>query len=123
MTWSFIVPGQQPSWNHAYATVYRRDKGGRTYKGRARTPEVIAYQQAVGFIVGVARPGDWEYDGGHVRLEVELHLGRDIDATNVWKILEDAIARKLDIDDKHFLVCFTAKEIGCKQPYVRVAVA
>lgn len=122
MTWSFTVPGQPPSWNHAYNTVIRHDNAGRSYRGRARTPAVLQYQRDVALIVGSARPSGWHHDGGYVRLDVELHLGRDIDATNVWKILEDAIARKLEVDDKFFLVCFTSKETGCKKPYVRVSI-
>ncbi len=121
--WSFTVPGQPPSWNHAYKDIIRRASDGRSYRSRAKTDDVITYQRDVGLIVGAARPAGWSHDGKrYIRLAVALHLGRDIDATNVWKVLEDAIARKLGVDDKWFLGCFVHKSIGVKDPFVKVTI-
>ena len=39
MSWSFTVPGQPVSWNHAYKPVNRRAKDGRTFRGQAKTPK------------------------------------------------------------------------------------
>jgi len=123
VSWSFTVYGQPVSWNHAYKRVNRKARDGRTFKGQARTEETNAYQRAVGLIVGAARPSGWAHDGkSYVHLYVRLYLGHDIDATNVWKILEDAIARKLDVDDKWFLVSFEHKETGVKDPRVEVTI-
>jgi hypothetical protein len=123
VSWSFTVPGQPISWNHAYKRVTRRARDGRTYQGQAKTAEAVDYQRVVALIVGAARPSGWRHDGkSYIRLRVRLFLAHDIDATNVWKILEDAIARKLDVDDKWFLVSFEHKEIGVKSPRVEVTI-
>lgn len=123
MSWIVTIPGQPPSWNHAYKQVTRRAANGRLFKGRAKTDDAVRYQAEVALIVGAARPAGWVHDGqSYVRLHVRLFLGHDIDATNIWKILEDAIARKLGIDDKWFLPCFDHKEVGVKEPYVEVVI-
>ena len=123
MSWSFTVYGQPVSWNHAYKPVNRRARDGRTFRGQAKTDETNTYQRAVALIVGTARPSGWTHDGtSYIHIRVRLYLGRDIDATNVWKILEDAIARKLDVNDKWFLVSFEHKETGVKEPRVEVTI-
>ena len=122
MSWSFTVPGQLVSGNHAYERAVKVARNGRRFTGLKKTEEADQYQRDVGLIVGAARPSGWAHAGGYIRLRIRLHLGRDIDATNVWKILEDAIARKLDIDDKWFLPCFESKEVGVKAPYVEVTI-
>lgn len=123
MSWTITIPGQPISWNHAYKRVNQRARDGRVFKGQARTEETKAYQRDVALIVGSARPSGWAHDGAsYIHLNVRLYLGRDIDATNVWKILEDAIARKLGIDDKWFLVNFEHKETGVKDPRVEVTI-
>jgi Holliday junction resolvase RusA-like endonuclease len=122
VSWSFSVPGQPPSWNHAYERATRVARDGRRYSGLKKTAEAEKYQRDVALIVGAARPSGWTHGEGYLRLRINLFLGHDIDATNVWKILEDAIARKLGIDDKWFLPCFEHKEIGVKQPRVEVTI-
>lgn len=118
-----MVPGQPISWNHAYkqTTQYARD--GRQFRGKSMTEQAKQYQRDVGLIVGAARPSGWGHDGlSYIHLRVRLFLGHDIDATNIWKTLEDAIARRLMIDDKWFLVCFESKVIGVTDPRVEVTI-
>jgi Holliday junction resolvase RusA-like endonuclease len=114
MSWQFVVPGQPPSVNHMYA----RTRAG----GVRKSSGVEAYQAGVTLIARTSRPSGWKYDFGFVRLEYEFRLKRDIDCDNLLKALNDAIAVALEMNDRFFLPCVKSKEIGVKDPDVRVTV-
>lgn len=106
--WSVSIPGQPPSVNHAYRIVTQR-RGGHPYKALAKTPEVIAYQTAARLIVKAAKPSGWE-PGKWIRLRYRLYLATRQDADNSLKILNDAIAKALNVNDDRFLPCVLSKE-------------
>lgn len=121
MSWSFTVPGQPVSWNHAYKSVIIKPRGKTAFRTQAKTEEANAYQLAVTLCCKAARPSDWQ-PAAQVRITYRLHLGRDIDADNTGKMLNDSIAKALGLDDSRFLPCFAAKEHGVSQPYVEVTI-
>ncbi len=116
MRWGVIVPGQPWSGNHAYA----RNKGGW---GVHKKPEVEAYQTHVTLLVREARPAHWRPEG-QIIVEYDFFLARDIDCTNAIKVIEDAIATALRPEDRfydrRFLPRAMVKEVGVKDPYIRL---
>jgi len=111
VSWKVTIPGQPPSSNHAYKVVRIKRGGGVPFHTLAKTAEATAYQQGVRLIVAAAKPSGWRPEG-QIRLRYRLFLDRDIDCDNVSKILNDAIARALDVNDKIFLPCYEHKETG-----------
>ena len=112
MRFSFSVPSQPPSWNHAYQMVRRRV---------AKAKGVEAYQLVAAAMARTAKPAGWEPEG-MIRVTYDLHLGRDQDASNSLKSLEDGIAIGLGIDDKRMLPCVRSKTIGNAEPWVDITV-
>ncbi len=107
------VPGQPPSLNHAYRVVRVR-RGPASFSTLAKTPEAASYQQVVRLLVSSAKPSGWDRGTHYVRTTYELFLSRDIDADNVLKILGDAVAAGLGINDKWVLPCIRSKTVGVK---------
>lgn len=52
-----------------------------------------------------------------------LFLKKDMDASNCLKILEDAVAAGLDVNDRIFLPQVISKEHGHAEPRVEVEVS
>ena len=115
MSWRIVVPGQPPSVNHAYSisTKYRRTKGGADvpYASMSKDPGVVAYQHAAGLVTGVAKPSGWKWQGGFIRLVYRFYLSRDADCDNLLKMLNDAIAAKIDVNDRWFLPMVMSKRV------------
>ena len=115
MSWRIVIPGQAPTVNHAYriSTKYRRTKAGGDvpYSSISKDPAATAYQQGAGLIVGVARPSGWPWRGGFIRLVYHFYLARDADCDNLLKILNDAIARRIDVNDRWFLPMVMSKRV------------
>jgi len=107
--WKVTIPGQPPSTNHAYRIVTQR-RGSAPYRTLAKTPEAVAYQQAVRLIVRAAKPS-WWYPEDQIRLRYRLYLANRQDADNSLKLLNDAIAAALDVNDDRFLPCVLSKEV------------
>jgi len=120
MRWRVTIPGQPVSVNHQYQNVYRKDKRGRTYKGRALTPEAKKYFEDAVLVVQAARPSRWK-PAGQVRVIYDLFLQRSIDSDNL-KIVGDAIAVATGIDDSRFLVCTRSKQVGLSPSQARIEV-
>lgn len=114
------IPGDPPSWNHAYKDVYITRNGVRT-RARAKTAEAVDYQVAVNLLVKSAKPVGWTA-GEQVRLIYDMNFKRDRDADNALKLLNDAIARALGVDDKRFLPCVRTKTKGNRSPFVEVTI-
>lgn len=121
MSFTFTVPGQPPSVNHSYKDVVIRKKNGGTYRTRAKTPEAEAYQVVATLACRAAKPSRWEA-GERVRVTLAYHLRRDADGDNLQKLLLDAVALGLGVNDRIFLPCVASKDTGNKEPYTEVTV-
>jgi hypothetical protein len=101
--------------NHAYEpqTAYRKTRAGANvpYTRIGKNEAATAYQYAAALIVGTARPSGWTWQGGYLRLVYRFYLSRDADCDNLLKILNDAIARKIDVNDRWFLPMVMSKRI------------
>jgi len=116
----FMMPGQPPSWNHMYRWT-TRNMAGRTVRIQVKTDEVNLYQTQLAFIARTAKPGSFHPDG-QIVVTYEMYLARDLDADNVLKAVNDALAAALDVNDKRFLPIVLSKEAGDKNPRVTVGV-
>jgi len=113
MSWTIVIPGQPPSWNHAYRVTrrFRMNRAGEAipYMGIGKQEAAREWQEAAGHIIGVARPSGWKWDGGPLRLAYRFYLERPADCDNLMKLLNDAIAAKIGVDDMFFLPCVMTK--------------
>ncbi len=115
MRFAFTVPGQPPSTNHIYVRVRGQ------YGKMAKAPGVEAFQADVALLCRTARPSGF-HPKGQIRVRYSFHLGRDADADNLLKMLQDAIARALDVDDRVMLPCVMDKTTGNKQPWTGIEI-
>lgn len=119
--WSFIVPGPPPSINSTYKVVTMK-KDGVTTRRLAKTPEAVAWQLGVVYIVKTARPSGW-LPGRRVRIDITFWMNRGgRDADNPQKALLDAIATGLGVNDSSFLPCVVSNEIDKNRPRVEVSI-
>jgi len=111
MKFSVVLPGQPPSANRQY----KRRAGGLEM---ARRPEVTAYATMVTLLVREARPMGFlraspgMIHEGQTRIVYDFYLGRPVDADNMVKIINDAIAQGLGVDDRSFLPCVRSLRTG-----------
>jgi len=125
--WVVEIPGQPISVNHLYRqTLVRR--GDRTVRALRKDDGVENYQVLASMCTKMAVPKPWkEYLAGspkeYIRMRYWFFLNHDMDCSNAFKALEDAIAHALGINDKRFLPCAVAKTTGNKEPYVKVEVS
>ena len=118
----FEIPGQPISWNRAYRIVRVPHRGGGSHLQLAKSDEGWEYQRLVVVpIVRRAKPAGWAPDG-QVRVRYWFRLHRRMDATNCLKLLEDAIAEGLGVDDAIFLPSVEELTTGHKDPGVTVEV-
>jgi len=117
----FTVEGQPPSWNRAYRIVRMKRKDGSSYMHMAKAKDIEPYQLYVSHMARQAKPAGWVPAVPCV-VRYWFHLKRDIDSTNCLKILEDAIAIGLDVNDRIFLPQVMGKTTGNKEPYVEVEI-
>ncbi len=110
--WSVTIPGPIPSTNHIYG--YRE---GRVYK----KPGIEQFQTVVAHLVKLARPKGWE-PATQIRLTYAFSLNRKTDADNLLKMLNDAIAQALGIDDDIFLPCVISKVVTKGYSFVEVGI-
>jgi hypothetical protein len=134
VSWRITLPGVPPSWNHAYefGKRERTDGFGRvklnsrgeaiTYRAVFKKPEVQLYQDRAALIIASARPPGWRWNGGLMYVDFYAYLMRDIDCTNIQKIIEDALARTIGVNDRFFLPRWQHKEIGCSMRTARVEI-
>ena len=118
---SFEIPGQPPSWNSSYRIVRVPHRGGGSHLQLAKTDEGWKYQLVAATIVRRAKPKGWSPEG-QVRVRYWFRLKRAMDATNCLKLLEDAIAEGLGVNDAIFLPCVEELTTGHKDPSVTVEV-
>lgn len=96
-------------------------RGGGSHLQLAKTDEGWAYQMEATSIVRQHRPKGW-FAGGQIRIRYWFRFKRAMDASNAIKLLEDAIAKGLGVDDSRFLPCVEELTIGNKNPGVTVEV-
>lgn len=127
ITFRFTVPGQPPSGNHRLEAAVRwtKPKGSekpRPYIGRRRADGVENYMLVASTLAKQARPSGWE-PTEKLRVNYTLFLDRPMDADNATKVLSDAIALGLGIDDRRFLICVQDIFTGVKDfPHVLVEI-
>jgi hypothetical protein len=135
MSWRAVIPGQPPSWNHAYEFTKRErtDHLGRvklngrgepiTFRAVVKKPEVQRYQDNASLIIASARPARWMFpDNRQMYVDYFLYLTNNIDATNVIKMVEDALARTIGVNDRWMLPRVQHKEVGCSLRTARVEI-
>ncbi len=118
----FTIPGQVVSWNRAYRVVKVPHKGGGGHLQLAKTQAGWDYQTEATSIVRQHRPKHWEAGDGQIRIRYWFRFKRAIDGSNGLKLLEDAIALGLGVDDSRFLPCVEEISSGHKDPSVTVEV-
>ena len=122
MSWSFTVPGQPVTTNHAYRTGKMPVKrGGRQVMNADMTPKVIhrpvltdegkTWRDAVQTIAQISKPSRWR-PSGQLRVIIDLRLADAQDADGSLKLILDGLKRAIDYDDKHFLPCVRSMESG-----------
>lgn len=121
MAFRFDVPGRPISWNKAYRIVRVPHRGGGNHLQLAKTDEGWAYQLVAATITRRAKPKGWA-PTGQVRVRYWFRLRRAIDATNCLKLLEDAIAEGLGVNDAIFLPCVEELSTGLKEQGVTIEV-
>ena len=112
MSWSFTIPGQPLSGNHAYRIGKGYRRGGISYPRIIKTAEAEAYQQGIALLARTARPSGWYWGPGQMVIcEYRFYVWDDIDCTNAIKVIEDGIFPALDINDTWALPRAISKEI------------
>ena len=133
MSFRVTIPGQPPSVNASYRIVRVRHRDGSSHQQLAKVRGLETYQVMVSSLVRSAKPETWA-PPGQIRVKFWLRLQRDIDADNVLKALNDAIALGMGTtlkgkrivaiyDDKRLLPCVVEKTTGHREPYVEVEIS
>lgn len=116
---SFHVEGQPPSGNHRLTPAIRYSKQRKPYIGWRRAEGVENFMLYVTVMAKRARPKDWK-PADKIRVSYLFDLDDDMDCDNAMKVISDAIALGLGVDDAHFLPCVLDKTVGNKKPGVSV---
>lgn len=87
----------------------------------AKAPGVEAYQVGITLLVRTTKPSG-PPPAGQIRVRYWLRLKHDIDADNTMKIINDALAVGLGVDDRVFLPCVHEKSTGHLRPEVAVEI-
>jgi len=129
-SFSVVIEGQPPSANHQYAPAKRRSKAGREYLGLRKLKDIETYQLIAVSRTRRARPAGWApppyrpKDGmGFITLSFSFYLGGEADTDNLMKILDDAVAIALGVNDRTFLSRAMHKQTGVKQPRVEIEIS
>jgi Holliday junction resolvase RusA-like endonuclease len=108
--WRFIIKGQPLSWNHAYkrVTYKMRQPDGtmRVMNRMGKADGVEAYQEGIILLAKVARPSGWTHPKDTpIRIRYWFYTNPLIDTDNMKKLVNDAIAKAIGVNDKWFLTC------------------
>lgn len=129
---TFTVPGQPMSWNRSYRqrVVRVKDKFGnlvhdergrvKARSGMFKTKEAEIYQDTVRWMAKTAKPSGFAPEA--VIIAYDFMLARDIDCDNVMKMINDAIAEAIGLNDRYFYPVVLSKSTGSKNPSVLVNV-
>lgn len=94
---------------------------GHDIRIQVKTDEANLYQSQLTMVARAAKPSRFQPQG-QIIVAYDLSLGRDLDADNVMKAINDALAVALDVNDKRFLPVTFRKTTGVKQPWIEVHV-
>jgi hypothetical protein len=117
---SVTMPGQPPSWNHMYRWT-TRNVNGRQVRIQVLTDEANLYKSQLTMVARASKPGSFQPVGGII-VAYTMRLGRDLDADNVMKAVNDSLAVALGVNDKLFLPVTLDKTSGNKNPHVIIDV-
>lgn len=118
----FTVPGQPVSWNAAYR-VRRQYNGSKMVRGLFKTDDAEAYQDSVRYIARTAKPSSFVPPKRcRIIVAYDFVLARDIDCDNLMKLMNDALAEAIGVNDKSFMPVAMSKTTSSKSPYTRVTV-
>lgn len=117
MSWTVIVEGDPPAWNHSYKIGWVR---GRPSLIKERSVE--HWQAAVAYSVRAARPPAWK-PGRRVRITVDWRTSRARDCDAGLKALLDAVAVGLGCDDRLFLATIRTNEVDRAHPRTIIGIA
>lgn len=114
MSWRIVMHGQPLSWNHAYKRVtYRqRNKAGQmvTLNRMAKVDGVDKYQEDIITLAKAARPSGWTHPKDTpIRIRFWYAVNPDLDTDNMKKLINDALAKAIGINDRWFLTCDVEK--------------
>lgn len=119
---SFTVEGQPVSWNQAFRVRFQY-VNGKKVRGLYKTPEAETYQDGVRLIARTARPSNFLVpENGRVIVAYDFILARDIDCDNLLKLMNDALAEAINVNDKFFMPVVMSKSVGNKNPSTTVTV-
>lgn len=122
-SFSFTVPGQPVSWNAAYQVRRYKLPNGEWQRGIRKTKEAEAYQDGVRMIARVARPSSFMVSKTQqLIVAYEFFLKKDIDCDNLLKLMNDALAEAINVNDRVFLPVVMSKSTGLPNPYTRITV-
>ena len=119
-SFSFTMPGQPPTWNHMYRWT-TRNVNGKSVRIQVKTDEANLYQSQLTMVARAAKPSDFNPPNGII-VAYDMFLGRDLDADNVMKAVNDALAIALGVNDKRFLPVTLSKTHGNREPMLLVRV-
>lgn len=118
----FTVPGQPVSWNAAYR-VRRQYDGEKMVRGLFKTEDAEAYQDSVRYIARAAKPSSFVPPKRcRIIVAYDFVLSRDIDCDNLMKLMNDALAEAIGVNDKSFMPVVMSKTVSSKNPYTLVTV-
>lgn len=108
--WSFTIPGQPLSWNHAYKRVtYRKkqpDGSVNVINRMGKADGVEEWQNGIIYLAKAARPSGWTHPKDTpIRIRYRFYTYPLIDTDNMKKLVNDAIAKAIGVNDKWFLTC------------------
>jgi Holliday junction resolvase RusA-like endonuclease len=109
--WRFTVPGQPLSWNHAYKRVtYRKRKadgsGMDTFNRMGKVDGVEKWQDGIAKIAKAARPSGWVHPRDTpIRIRYWYYVNPSLDTDNMKKLVNDALAKAIGINDRWFRTC------------------
>jgi Holliday junction resolvase RusA-like endonuclease len=120
---SFRLEGQPPSGNHRLSPALRWSKPktgeAKPYVGWKRAKGIENFMLYVTVMTKRAIPKDW-IPGSKIRVSYLFELDNDMDCDNAMKVISDAIALGLGVDDSRFLPCVLDKTTKHKDPGVSV---
>jgi len=116
----FVMPGQPPTWNHMYRWT-TKTVNGKQIRIQVKTDEASLYQSQLTMVARAAKPSDFK-PVGQVIVAYEMLLDRNLDADNVLKAVNDALAVALDVNDKLFIPIVLMKTSGAAHPMLAIHV-
>lgn len=122
---SLTMPGNPISWNHMYNRIQRPVPDGfggtKRIAVMAKTSDANLYQSQLTMLVRAARPTHFQ-PKDQIIVAYTMFLISDMDADNVLKVCNDAIATGLGVNDKRFLPVVVEKHIKVKNPRLDITI-